>query len=86
MKDPLPNPWAPRSQQNPPPGGAGTSTGTASNITPGVFNSPGMQSLMQQMTASPGAMGAMFDSPQMQAAMQMLASNPELAQQVGIFP
>jgi ubiquilin len=82
---PLPNPW----------GGGGSSTSTTStsstttNTTPsvaggtgGVFNTPGMQSLMQQMTSNPQLIQNMLQAPYTQSMMQTMAANPELAQQI----
>ena len=47
-----------------------------------MFNSPGMQSLMQQMMQNPQMMNNMLQAPYMQTMMQSLSANPELAQQV----
>jgi len=47
-----------------------------------MFNSPGMQSLMQQMMQNPQMMSNMLQAPYMQSMMQSLSANPELAQQV----
>ncbi|GFO34131.1 ubiquilin-1 [Plakobranchus ocellatus] len=80
--EPLPNPW-----------GSSTTTATASNTTTttpasgqsnmtGMFNSPGMQSLMQQMMQNPQMMSNMLQAPYMQSMMQSLSANPELAQQI----
>lgn len=71
--DPLPNPW----------GGPTNASGpTAGTATTGLFTSPGMQSLMQQMMQNPQMMSNMLQAPYMQSVMQSLSSNPELAQQV----
>ena len=48
-----------------------------------LFNTPGMQSLLQQMTQNPQLMSNMMQAPYMSSMMQSLAANPELAQQVG---
>ncbi len=48
----------------------------------GVFNSPGIQSLQQQMIQNPQVMQNMLQAPYMQAMMQSLSANPDLAQQV----
>jgi len=84
---PLPNPWAP--------GGGASSTATSSasgtnttpsgrpltgNVPTGLnFNTPGMQSLMQQITANPSMMQNMMNAPYMQAMMQSMSANPDLA-------
>lgn len=48
----------------------------------GVFTSPGMQSIMQQMTQNPQLVQEMFNAPYMQSMMEALAANPEVASQV----
>ncbi|RUS92132.1 hypothetical protein EGW08_000156 [Elysia chlorotica] len=90
---PLPNPWGgsgsatpttatgttspiPSTGQTPGAGGAGQNSFT------GMFNSPGMQSLMQQMMQNPQMMSNMMQAPYMQSMMQSLSANPELAQQI----
>jgi ubiquilin len=47
-----------------------------------MFNSPGMQSLMQQMMQNPQMISNMMQAPYMQSMLQSLSANPELAQQV----
>ncbi|KAK7116329.1 ubiquilin-1-like [Littorina saxatilis] len=89
--DPLPNPWAPNS------GGTATTTAgttpTTATSTPtmtsgllgaqgSMFNSPGMQSLMQQMMQNPQMISNMMQAPYMQSMLQSLSANPELAQQI----
>ncbi|KAK7080973.1 Ubiquilin-1 [Halocaridina rubra] len=54
-------------------GGAGLS---------GMLQSPGMQSLMQQMMDNPQLMSSMINAPYTQAMFQNLLANPELAQQI----
>ncbi|XP_033120630.1 ubiquilin-1-like [Anneissia japonica] len=49
---------------------------------PGIFNSPGMQSMMQQMQANPQLMQNMMQAPYMRSMMQSLSTNPDLASQV----
>ncbi|OWF54142.1 ubiquilin-1-like [Mizuhopecten yessoensis] len=79
--DPLPNPWAPQS-----PGATTTSgtTGTSNTTTPsrGMFETPGMQSLMQQMTQNPQLVENMLQAPYMQSMMESMAANPDMAQQM----
>ncbi|XP_060067216.1 ubiquilin-1-like [Ylistrum balloti] len=79
--DPLPNPWAPQS-----PSATTTSgtTGTSSTTTPsrGMFETPGMQSLMQQMTQNPQLIENMLQAPYMQSMMESMAANPDMAQQM----
>ncbi|KAL3865889.1 hypothetical protein ACJMK2_043237 [Sinanodonta woodiana] len=85
--NPLPNPWAP------PGSPAGTSqssstTGTAAtspDVTGGqfgMFNSPGMQSLLQQMAQNPQLMQNMMQAPYTQSMIQAMSANPELANQI----
>ena len=52
-------------------------------IAGSMFNSPGMQSLMQQMMQNPQMISNMMQAPYMQSMLQALSANPELAQQVG---
>ena len=49
---------------------------------PGVYNSPGMQSLLQQIASNPSLVQNMMQAPYMQSLMQHMASNPDMAQQV----
>lgn len=48
----------------------------------GMFSSPGMQSLLQQISENPQLMQNMLSAPYMRSMMQSLAQNPELASQV----
>jgi len=88
---PLPNPWS----GSPTPAGSGSDgsareTGsTPSNSRPanteglsGMFSSPGMQSLMQQMMDNPQLMQNMMNAPYVQGMFQNISSNPELAEQI----
>uniref|UniRef100_A0A8C7LNQ0 Ubiquilin 4 n=1 Tax=Oncorhynchus mykiss TaxID=8022 RepID=A0A8C7LNQ0_ONCMY len=52
-----------------------------SGLGNGVFGSPGMQSLMQQISENPQLMQNMLSAPYMRSMMQSLAQNPELASQ-----
>ncbi|KAH3814994.1 hypothetical protein DPMN_143513 [Dreissena polymorpha] len=83
--DPLPNPWAPRttSSTSSTTTGAGTSpTSQADAGQFGMFNSPGMSSLMSQMTANPQLMQNMLQAPYMQSMMESMTANPDLANQI----
>ncbi|EHB18091.1 Ubiquilin-1 [Heterocephalus glaber] len=66
-------------------GTAGQST-TGPNLMPGVgtsmFNIPGMQSLLQQITENPQLMQNMLSAPYMRSMMQSLSQNPNLAAQM----
>ena len=48
----------------------------------GMFNSPGMSSLMSQMSANPQLMQNMLSAPYMQSMMESMTANPELANQI----
>ncbi|KAM6974645.1 LOW QUALITY PROTEIN: ubiquilin-4-like [Tautogolabrus adspersus] len=78
-------------------GGTTGSTSTSGGTTPsvsnplginpgslgnGMFNSPGMQSLLQQISENPQLMQNMLSAPYMRSMMQSLSQNPELASQV----
>ncbi|KAA0702690.1 Ubiquilin-1 Protein linking IAP with cytoskeleton 1 [Triplophysa tibetana] len=95
-REPLPNPWS--SPDNPSSGTATTTSSTTSSTTPsvsnplgvgssnlgnvGMFNSPGMQSLMQQISENPQLMQNMLSAPYMRTMMQSLSQNPDVASQV----
>ncbi|CAH1797187.1 unnamed protein product [Owenia fusiformis] len=86
---PLPNPWAPRSATSTTSTGSSSTTNTStSSGGPGLggpfgpMNSPGIQSLMSQMSSNPQLMSNMMQAPYMQAMMQSLSANPEMAQQI----
>ncbi|XP_029472674.1 ubiquilin-1 isoform X2 [Rhinatrema bivittatum] len=59
---------------------------TSPNLGPGVgagmFNTPGMQSLLQQITENPQLMQNMLSAPYMRSMMQSLSQNPDLAAQM----
>lgn len=59
---------------------------TTPNLGPGVgasmFNTPGMQSLLQQITENPQLMQNMLSAPYMRSMMQSLSQNPDLAAQM----
>lgn len=80
---PLPNPW----------GGSGSSTsgststtnstsGSGSSNPASMFTSPGMQSLMQQMSENPQLMQNMMNAPYTQNMFQSLAQNPDMASNI----
>ncbi|KAF7650538.1 hypothetical protein LDENG_00123890 [Lucifuga dentata] len=95
-REPLPNPWGPPTSTNSSETGGGTtgSTGTtnpsvsnplginSATLGNGMFNSPGMQSLLQQISENPQLMQNMLSAPYMRSMMQSLAQNPDLASQV----
>ncbi|NXU34882.1 UBQL1 protein, partial [Drymodes brunneopygia] len=59
---------------------------TGLNLGPGLgagmFNTPGMQSLLQQITENPQLMQNMLSAPYMRSMMQSLSQNPDLAVQM----
>ncbi|XP_063151254.1 ubiquilin-1 isoform X2 [Candoia aspera] len=66
-------------------GGPGQSSAVP-NLGPGLgagmFNTPGMQSLLQQITENPQLMQNMLSAPYMRSMMQSLSQNPDLAAQM----
>ncbi|XP_039608461.1 ubiquilin-4 isoform X1 [Polypterus senegalus] len=54
----------------------------AASLGNGMFNSPGMQSLMQQISENPQLMQNMLSAPYMRSMIQSLVQNPDLASQV----
>lgn len=75
----MPNPWGPRNAG----GGAGASPPT--NATPqqqGLFNTPGMQSLLGQMSENPHLIQSMLSSPYFQNMLQAFEADPPMATQI----
>ncbi|GBN51540.1 Ubiquilin-1 [Araneus ventricosus] len=56
------------------------SSGTQSS--PGLFTSPGLQSIMEQIIQNPQLVQEMLSAPYMNSMMEALAANPEVASQV----
>ncbi|NXE69260.1 UBQL4 protein, partial [Calcarius ornatus] len=54
----------------------------AASIGAGMFNSPEMQGLLQQISENPQLMQNMISAPYMRSMMQTLAQNPDFAAQV----
>ena len=84
---PLPNPWSAGGGSETTRSAASTGTGTtpAAGSTGGMggmMNSPGMQSLMQQMLDNPNLMQSMMSAPYTQTMLQQLSSNPQLAESI----
>ncbi|KAK6643769.1 hypothetical protein RUM43_000032 [Polyplax serrata] len=73
---PLPNPWG----GNPSPEGNANQRQTAPGT--GLFNSPEMQSLLQQMVENPQLMQNMMSAPYTQSILQAFAADPNIAQQI----
>ncbi len=90
---PMPNPWggsgggSGNSAGTTSSGRTGTTTSTSntssnssSGLTGGsLFSSPGMQSLLQQMTENPQMMQNMLNAPYTQAMFQNMSQNPDMA-------
>uniref|UniRef100_A0A8C1ZEP6 Ubiquilin-4 n=1 Tax=Cyprinus carpio TaxID=7962 RepID=A0A8C1ZEP6_CYPCA len=51
---------------------------SSSSLGNGMFNSPGMQSLMQQISENPQLMQNMLSAPYMRTMMQSLSQNPDI--------
>lgn len=91
-REPLPNPWNGGSGGGGGGGGsggnsesrtsAGGTTGTQGRTTGGIFNSPSMQSLMQQMMENPQMIQNMLAAPYTQAMLQALTADPAMASNV----
>ncbi|XP_021575004.1 ubiquilin-2 isoform X2 [Carlito syrichta] len=97
-RDPLPNPWAPppatqssatTSTTTSSGSGSGNSssnatgnTMAAANYVASIFSTPGMQSLLQQITENPQLIQNMLSAPYMRSMMQSLSQNPDLAAQM----
>lgn len=59
-----------------------TTTGntmTAANYVASIFSTPGMQSLLQQITENPQLIQNMLSAPYMRSMMQSLSQNPDMA-------
>ncbi|KAG8130690.1 hypothetical protein E2320_017354 [Naja naja] len=80
-RDPLPNPWAPQTTTQSSPNSSSSNSGDSGGGT-GMFNTPGMQSLLQQITENPQLMQNMLSAPYMRSMMQSLSQNPDLAAQM----
>ncbi|PNF28124.1 Ubiquilin-1 [Cryptotermes secundus] len=76
-RDPLPNPWSAAGGET-----GGTGGRSASTRPSGLLNSPGMQSLMQQMMENPQLMQNMLSAPYTQSMLQAFAADPNMAAQV----
>ncbi|XP_022347888.1 ubiquilin-2 isoform X3 [Enhydra lutris kenyoni] len=97
-RDPLPNPWAPppatqssatTSTTTSSGSGSGSSSSSATgntvaaaNYVASIFSTPGMQSLLQQITENPQLIQNMLSAPYMRSMMQSLSQNPDLAAQM----
>ncbi|XP_064072933.1 ubiquilin-1 [Vanessa tameamea] len=73
-RQPLPNPW----QR----GGSNTAPSTGGGTGPGLINTPGMQSLLQQMSENPRLVQSMLSAPYTNSMLQALSADPEMASQL----
>ncbi|XP_040188116.1 ubiquilin-4 [Rana temporaria] len=55
---------------------------SGANLGTGMFNSPEMQGLLQQISENPQLMQSMISAPYMRSMMQTLAQNPDFAAQM----
>lgn len=78
-RQPLPNPW----QRGGGGAAGGGTTGTGAAVSgPGLINTPGMQSLLQQMSENPRLMQSMLSAPYTNNMLQALAADPDMASQL----
>lgn len=77
---PLPNPWGGPSSTTT--SSTSTSNTSSNSSGAGLFTSPGMQSLLSQMTENPQLMQNMMNAPYTQSMFQSLSANPELASNI----
>ncbi|XP_077285757.1 ubiquilin [Arctopsyche grandis] len=75
-REPLPNPWGPRSA------GAPTLNAPNSANEQGLLNTPGMQSLLQQMSENPHLIQSMLNAPYFQSVIQAFQADPTMASQI----
>ncbi|CAK9299788.1 unnamed protein product [Gordionus sp. m RMFG-2023] len=80
-KGPMPNPW---SSNNPQADNEMSHSMDTSKTGSGsaAFNSPSMQSLMQQMASNPTLMQNLMNSPYMKTTLQTLSQNPDMYQKI----
>ncbi|XP_077989399.1 ubiquilin-1-like [Glandiceps talaboti] len=71
-----------QSTTSPSTGGMGGGFGLPGFGTEGMFGTPGMQSVIQQISENPQLMQNMLQAPYMQSMMQAMTQNPSLASQV----
>ncbi|XP_063368090.1 ubiquilin-4 [Cydia amplana] len=74
-RQPLPNPWQRGGGGGGGTGGAGAGAGSG----PGLINTPGMQSLLQQMSENPRLVQSMLSAPYTNSMLQALAADPDMA-------
>ncbi|XP_061461665.1 ubiquilin-4 isoform X2 [Rhineura floridana] len=97
-REPLPNPWSPTPvSQSQAPSSEGSTASVTSQTTPtvsnplginaanlgsGMFSSPEMQGLLQQISENPQLMQNVISAPYMRTMLQTLAQNPDIAAQM----
>lgn len=87
-RDPLPNPWSPGGTDSSTTGtttgtaGTGTTTTTGAGIGRGLINTPGMQSLMNQIMNNPTLMRNLLESPYTRSALETMSSDPEMVSRI----
>jgi len=79
---PLPNPWGGPASSTSTSTSTTNSTSSGSSNPASMFTSPGMQSLMQQMSENPQLMQNMMNAPYTQNMFQSLAQNPDMASNI----
>ncbi|PZC85262.1 hypothetical protein B5X24_HaOG202447 [Helicoverpa armigera] len=77
-RQPLPNPW----QRGGGGGGGGAAGAGGAGAGPGLINTPGMQSLLQQMSENPRLVQSMLSAPYTNTMLQALAADPDMASQL----
>ncbi|KAG8450017.1 hypothetical protein GDO86_016631 [Hymenochirus boettgeri] len=95
-REPLPNPWNPLSPSQNQTSSSDSNTAStttqgtvsnplgisATNLGTGMFNSPEMQGLLQQISENPQLVQSMISAPYMQSMIQALSQNPDFAAQM----
>ncbi|XP_059047887.1 ubiquilin-1 [Achroia grisella] len=84
-RQPLPNPWQRGGGGGGGAAGAatpGAGTGAGAGAGPGLINTPGMQSLLQQMSENPRLVQSMLSAPYTNDMLQALSANPDMAAQL----
>ncbi|XP_063539562.1 ubiquilin-4 [Cydia strobilella] len=74
-RQPLPNPW----QRGGGGGGGGAGGAGGAGSGPGLINTPGMQSLLQQMSENPRLVQSMLSAPYTNNMLEALAADPDMA-------
>lgn len=81
-RQPLPNPWQRGGGAASGAGGAAPGAGAGGATGPGLINTPGMQSLLQQMSENPRLVQSMLSAPYTNTMLQALAADPDMASQL----